>query len=151
MERPDRFPWKDEYSVGDQSIDAQHRTLLDLANLLHRAIQGGKGYHVIQDAYEALSLYTRQHFTEEERFWKGKKSRYFEEHRLDHAAIADELLGLRQAGPYGTVFCTPIELADWVERRLVQHILQDDRKAYAGMAEQRQAGDKRFGGAPARA
>lgn len=125
-----RFPWKDKYTVGNEFIDAQHRTLLELSDLLHVAVNAGQGYRIIQNAYAALVKYTQEHFQAEERFWGSTKSKSAEQHRAVHRAIAAELADLRQEGEFGVVFCTPNELSNWVEHRLIAHFIEEDQNAY---------------------
>lgn len=133
MQTTQHFAWRDSYTVGNGMIDGQHQTLLQLASLLHEAIRAGKGYHVIHNAYEGLVLYTREHFRAEERLWVRSKSLSLESHKQQHTELIRELAALRQDGPFGPVFCTPLELSEWVVNRLVRHILHDDQDAYAAV------------------
>lgn len=133
MQTPARFPWKDEYTVGNDFIDAQHRTLLELSDLLHVAVNAGQGYRIIQDAFAALVKYTQEHFTAEERFWGTANSKSANQHRRVHREIAEELAGLRHESEYGVVFCTPNELSNWVEHRLIAHFIEEDQNAYRAL------------------
>ena len=59
--------WKDEYSVGDPIIDAQHRQLIDTMNQLSEAIKND--HPSIEDAsriFSALAVYVMDHFSYEE-------------------------------------------------------------------------------------
>lgn len=59
--------WKDEYSVGDPVIDAQHRQLIATMNQLAELIDGQAPR--IEDAsriFGALAIYVLEHFTYEE-------------------------------------------------------------------------------------
>mgnify|MGYP002400747516 FL=1 len=130
-----RFPWKPEYTVGNEFIDAQHQTLLELANLLHVAINAGQGYRVIQSAFAALMKYTEEHFADEERFWENARSQRLNQHRREHREITEELAALRHEGEFGVVFCTPNELANWIEHRLIAHVINDDQDSYRALAK----------------
>ncbi|WP_448206865.1 bacteriohemerythrin [Azospirillum sp. sgz302134] len=133
MKSPVQFPWKKEYTVGNEFIDAQHRTLLELAELLHIAVNAGQGYKVIQNAFAALQKYTQEHFADEERFWAGSKSTTVNAHRRVHREIAEELAALRHEEEFGVVFCTPNELSNWVVHRLIAHFIEEDQGAYLGL------------------
>lgn len=133
MQTPAQFPWKDEYTVGNEFIDSQHRTLLELSELLHMAVNAGQGYRIIQNAYAALLKYTQEHFQDEEQFWGTSKSRSVAQHRAVHRAIAAELADLRQESEYGVVFCTPNELSNWVVHRLIAHFVEEDQDAYRSL------------------
>lgn len=52
--------WKDEYSVGNELLDAQHRGLIDLVNRL----DGGEP---LDRMLEELTLFAGTHFRDEER------------------------------------------------------------------------------------
>lgn len=135
MSATPHYPWKGEYTVGNEFIDKQHRTLLELAGLLHAAVATGQGYKVIQAAYTALVKYTNEHFSAEERFWNHAKSETLAHHRREHREITEELAGLRQESEYGVVFCTPNELANWMERRLIAHFIAEDQNAYQALVK----------------
>ena len=135
MQSSARFPWKPEYTVGNEFIDAQHQTLLELANLLHLAINAGQGYRVIQSAFAALMKYTEEHFADEERFWEAAKSQRLTRHRREHREITEELAALRHEEDFGVVFCTPNELANWIEHRLIAHVINDDQESYQGLSK----------------
>ena len=130
-----RFPWKLEYTVGNETIDEQHQTLLELAGLLHTAVSAGQGYKIIQNAFAALVKYTEEHFSAEEQFWSSAKSAILDQHKRLHREITGELLALRVEGPYGVVFCTPNELTNWVEHRLIAHFIEEDQRVYRSLTQ----------------
>ena len=133
--QPARFPWKQEYNTGNDLIDSQHKRLLELASILELAVMCGKGYQVIESAFLALAKYTNEHFYAEERFWTHNRSSLIDAHRQEHSAISEELAGMRHQTPNGYVFCTPNELANWVEQRLIRHFVSEDQKAHAELAK----------------
>ncbi|MEO5338772.1 MAG: hemerythrin domain-containing protein [Magnetospirillum sp. WYHS-4] len=65
------YSWRDEYRTGNGAIDAQHRELLKLANLLIDAADKGRSRAVLREAFKALFRYTEKHFEEEEAFWQS--------------------------------------------------------------------------------
>jgi len=58
--------WKDEYSVGIESIDKQHKKLLGLINSLQTAVYFSTGEEFEQQALDELVDYTKTHFSYEE-------------------------------------------------------------------------------------
>lgn len=125
-----RFPWKREYEVGDAHIDGQHRQLVELANLLYDAVVSGHGAAVVHPAFEALGLYTRKHFQDEEHFFEENGSSRLIEHRWQHEILAKELGALHDEEMLGFVDGVPDALERWVETRLVPHMIEDDQKAF---------------------
>lgn len=60
-----RIAWRDEWSSGNELIDAQHIRLIELANsLLAISLSGGEGE---SDAVDALVEHVKAHFADEER------------------------------------------------------------------------------------
>ena len=58
--------WKDEYSVGLDSIDQQHRKLINLINQLTTAVEYSTGEEFEREALAELVDYTKTHFSYEE-------------------------------------------------------------------------------------
>jgi len=58
--------WKDYYSVGDESLDAQHKQLLGIINELYGAMGRGADHAAVRTILDRLLQYTLQHFKYEE-------------------------------------------------------------------------------------
>jgi len=125
-----RFPRKPEYEVGDAHVDGQHRQLVELANLLYEAVVSGRGETVVHPAFEALGVYTRKHFQDEEHFFEEIGSRLLADHRHQHETLTRELGALHDEEMLGFVDGIPDALEHWVETRLIPHMTEDDQKAF---------------------
>lgn len=66
--------WTEEYSVGVDKIDNQHKELFDRINMLLIAMKEGKGKVEVMAALKFLEDYVVKHFTEEEEI--QQKSNY---------------------------------------------------------------------------
>lgn len=125
------FIWRSDYSVGSDIVDSQHRHLLELAELLRQALCAGQVTSVVAEALQALKSYVAEHFSEEEALFDRIGSPGTERHRRLHRQIEAELaellvdrdLGYRQLEN---------KLIEWVERRLVAHMIHDDRACARG-------------------
>ncbi len=60
------FEWKQEYSVGIQSIDAQHQQLFAIAHELYKAMTAGQGKSALSRILDRLVQYTAMHFAHED-------------------------------------------------------------------------------------
>ena len=124
----ERFAWKPHYVCGEETVDRQHRQLVQLANLLIDAIDRRQGEAVVADALRALQHYTREHFEDEEAFFESIGSPLLAEHVEQHAElrrevdsfVADERMGFIALGE---------QVALWVETRLVHHMTVEDQAA----------------------
>ena len=76
--------WKDEYSVGLESIDNQHKKLLNLINQLQTAVDFSTGEEFEREALDALVDYTKTHFTYEEGLMKDNGYPDYEPHKAQH-------------------------------------------------------------------
>lgn len=76
--------WKDEYSVGIDSIDQQHRKLVNLINQLQTAVNYSTGEEFEREALDELVNYTKTHFTFEEGLMEQNDYPDFESHRAQH-------------------------------------------------------------------
>lgn len=124
-----RYAWKPEYSLEDPRIDAQHRQLLELANLVLDACALGRDERVVWQAFSALHRYTNTHFDEEERMLTEVRSPLLEEHRRQHDALTTELKQLWTASRLNLLQHTLESLSSWLSNRLVPHMMEEDRRA----------------------
>ena len=76
--------WKDEYSVGIDSIDQQHKKLLNLINQLQTAVDYSTGDEFEREALDELVDYTKTHFVYEEGLMKDNDYPGFEPHKAQH-------------------------------------------------------------------
>ena len=76
--------WKDEYSVGLESIDNQHKKLLNLINQLQTAVDFSTGEEFEREALDALVDYTKTHFSYEESLMKDNGYPDYEPHKAQH-------------------------------------------------------------------
>ena len=74
--------WKNEYSVGVDEIDAQHKNLLDMLNTLLQAIVEKTSKEGMEKVLEEMINYVDFHFKSEEKYTKPHPN--FSEHRLEH-------------------------------------------------------------------
>ena len=119
--------WKPFYSVGDASLDEEHKRLLGIVDDLHTAIQAGNQQDLVQDVLDRLTHYTMTHFDHEEQVMcRGCGYPRFEAHKVMHDEMRRRTLELR---------ATPEDIAvrdllQFVKNWWVRHIQNQD-KAYA--------------------
>ena len=123
-----KFLWSAAYETGNARIDAQHRQLLDLANLLWTALVEGKSDAVVTRAIDALSAYARHHFAEEEAFFEGIGTPLLAEHVRQHESLAKDVRDMAIADLEGARHLG-VKLEVWVESRLVPHMMEADQVA----------------------
>lgn len=83
--------WKDEYSVGIESIDNQHKKLLLLINHLQTAVTHSTGEQFEREALDELVDYTRTHFAYEESLMEENGYPDFETHKAQHEDMVNKV------------------------------------------------------------
>jgi hemerythrin len=121
------FVWSDEYSVGIDEIDSQHKTLFRLINRLHHAILNKEGSKTCGSILDELIDYTRVHFTLEQTLMRIGNFPEYEEHCEKHRALVTEVEVLQRKIASGQVAIS-FELLHFLRNWLTQHILGEDRK-----------------------
>ena len=113
-----RLVWKPEYSVGIDSIDAQHKTLIELINKLQNAVDFATGRDYELEALDELVKYTLTHFRYEEELMEEHGYPTFQAHKAEHDRMVKRVDGLvmRKALAF---------LKDW----LINHINGTDQQS----------------------
>lgn len=83
----DFLVWKDEYSVGINSIDQQHKKLIHMINQLQTAVKYSTGEEFEREALNELVDYTKTHFTYEEGMMEQNGYPDFEAHKAQHVKM----------------------------------------------------------------
>ena len=123
--------WKDEYSVGIEVIDKDHRKLLNLINQFQTAVLYRTGREFEQEAFDELVKYTRTHFHREEKLMEENGYPDFEAHRALHrkmiAQVEASMASYQKVGRQVPLEQTVEFLQDW----LINHINGTDQE-YSG-------------------
>lgn len=83
-EQEDYIPWSKSFSVKVPSIDEQHKVLVHLINLLHRAKVEEQPFEEYSDILDSLVNYTVAHFAYEEYMMESFGYPGFEAHKPTH-------------------------------------------------------------------
>ncbi|CCQ74737.1 bacteriohemerythrin [Magnetospira sp. QH-2] len=123
--------WNDKMSVGVETLDNDHKILIDLLNRVHSvAGEGGGGDQgVLAKTLDELLDYVRYHFEAEERLMKLADYPNIEAHQELHktmgAKVAEKHAELVESGldEKGS-----LELMNFLSDWLIRHILREDMK-----------------------
>jgi len=86
--------WLEEYSVGDEQFDADHKKIFDLINRLDSAAGDLANTEFLEAILEDLIEYTDDHFEREEKFMRDIGYKGLVEHHARHAELDEKLHGL---------------------------------------------------------
>jgi hemerythrin len=117
--------WADEYSVGNQQIDDQHKHIITLVNAVEIAVSSGAGAATMDVVFGHLARYLADHFAAEERLMA--RVSYFDaaNHRQQHADCtrnSTEIITRIRTGE-----TDPFECAPFVRHWLHTHLLGSDQ------------------------
>ena len=121
--------WKNEYSVGNEEIDSQHKKLIEMINELHEAMTQGKGNKMVGEIVLKMVDYSKVHFSAEEKMMQNFKYSGMADHIKEHQAFiakAQEYEEQIKSGSFNVSISIATFLKDW----LTNHILKID-KAYS--------------------
>jgi hemerythrin-like metal-binding protein len=126
---PDRsIVWSDDFLIGIEELDYEHRGLVEDINKLHRELVKDVDMDRIEDTLGSIHARMQAHFALEERVMVSHEYPHYPEHKAEHERLLDEYtefmtkfekgqnLGDRE--PIQAVLC------QWI----VKHILTSDKK-----------------------
>ncbi len=124
------FDWQDDYVIDQGMIDDQHKHLLVLAERLFNAVIAQTDDTVAKKIFEELLSYTKMHFSDEEAFFKKSGATGLAGHAQEHHALCEELLDVWQKETLGFQSEKGRLLLNWVEERLLTHMMIDDQDVF---------------------
>ena len=119
----DTFEWRDEYSVGIDILDAQHKYMFEQGNSI-TAVHPEETQKLIVNLYR----YVMQHFATEEAHMRAIGYPLAEEHLQQHEFIIEQLNDI-STGFEPTAHNTT-KLKVFFLNWLTTHILQEDKKYF---------------------
>jgi hemerythrin len=118
-----KITWKDEYSIGHEKIDDQHKKIVDLINELDES----DSPEITTSIISKVNGYVRQHLDYEEQLLKSLEYPEFEQHKELHTQYAKEISNLTVKATFLDDFA-PGELLEFLKKWWDNHILVEDKK-----------------------
>lgn len=115
--------WKSEYSVGDESIDIQHKQILALISELHAAVQEGREYSGLKEPLDRMVAYTINHFKHEEQKMQACGFPDFANHKATHDQMRHRTEDLRK----NITLVTARDLLRFLKDWWINHIMSEDQ------------------------
>ena len=121
------FTWSDNYSVGNDDIDNQHKKLFDILNRLFDICVGKNNVDTVDTVMEDLVSYTDYHFKFEEQHMKDVGYKDIDTHIVEHNYFTNEIrfAKRRQVQDKSS---TDNKLIEFLSNWLIQHVTDEDRK-----------------------
>ncbi len=120
--------WSSELSVGIDSIDEQHKKLVNMINALNDAQLTGSSNELLGKIFTGLAAYTQKHFTYEENMFAEHGYSDSQEHKRQHNELISQVVELKEKfmeNPQGTINA---DLMQFLKRWLTNHIMRTDKE-----------------------
>ena len=86
-----RIEWAEFLELGEPTIDAQHKRLVEIVNVFLGAADKGEAQDVLHQTLDDLLEYTNSHFDEEEAFMERLGYPGLDAHRREHDTLRHEV------------------------------------------------------------
>ena len=123
------LPWKDEYSVGIEAVDHEHRALIDLINRLHQELDGADARRTVPGFFGDLLEGISAHFALEEKFMRDERYDRLGPHKQDHERLLDDLRDIMDAFEQSEEI-DPVELAGRLDSWFTRHFRTHDAELH---------------------
>lgn len=117
--------WRNEYRIGVERIDEEHRYLFDLINAFHDTHVGGPDRSALGQILNRLVHYAEQHFRHEEAIMKAEAYPAYVEHCALHEDLYLTIFRLSEKLAAGSLR-DDMETVRFIRSWLVTHIVQHD-------------------------
>lgn len=127
----DSIVWRDDYRIGNETLDGQHQELFRLAAAVQRIEDPIAQVTDLRDILHRLYDYMKYHFKEEEQFMRETGYPELERHQALHRELISALNDIMRAST--DLMQLEMNLVDLMNRWLTEHIAAEDAKlaAYA--------------------
>lgn len=122
------FTWNDRYKIGNETVDAQHRYIFEIANQLVSVSDDGEITRLLMLFYQ----HVREHFQAEEQLMKQANYPDYQKHLEQHNQMLDRLIGISQSVQKKD--WDPADIKTFVNRWVSVHIAHEDMQFSAFLA-----------------
>lgn len=123
------FPWNDNFDTGIDSIDEQHRQLVQLLNKLASHLAYQSGVAMMEEVFDELTAYAVYHLESEEEIWHTylPEDELENGHREEHAKFLSSVTAIKQGETDKPVEKIYEETLSFLSHWLAFHILESDK------------------------
>ena len=119
------FDWKNEYSVGIDAINKQHKVIIELMNDLFESIRDSREDMIIKEVLEEMLKYSNYHFGLEKSLFEKYNYSKSEEHLREHDYFIGKI-ELLMKELKSNIQSVPIETLDYLKNWFQNHMMKKD-------------------------
>ncbi len=121
------FRWTDEYSLGVEKIDRQHRHLFEIINKFTQRSAASSNSKLVTETLTEMLKYAKEHFTDEEELMQEYGYPEIELHKKQHVYFIETTAEL-SINALNNQSMVASEIAEFLVLWLTTHILKSDMK-----------------------
>jgi len=119
--------WNDSLSVKIDSIDLQHKKLIELINDFYENLNRDTNKEKMVELIIALKNYTIFHFSSEEKLLKQANYPDLEKHKIEHQKFIQSVADFEDRFTHGKLLLS-IEITGFIKEWITKHIMGTDQK-----------------------
>lgn len=119
--------WDESLSVKINSIDDQHKILINMINDFYDNIAKRSNNENIISLIDGMKDYTVMHFNKEEALMKQHNYPHFAQHKKEHEYFIDRVITLEEKIKKGTIIVS-FEITSFLRDWLKSHIQNTDKQ-----------------------
>lgn len=119
--------WSTNLSVNINSIDNQHKKLIDLINSFYDNINQGSPKAKMLELITALKEYTVYHFSTEEKLMKQFNYPDYVSHKSEHDKFVSSVFSFEERYNTGKLLLS-LEITSFIKDWVAKHIMGTDKK-----------------------
>ena len=126
--------WREEFSIGVDSVDFEHQELMDMINMIYAELDNRRDVEEIKRTMGEVHAEISAHFALEERIMRYARYAEFEEHKNDHENLLDQIRTMMEAienDPENALDVLSETLADWFR----SHFVTFDARLHRGLGD----------------
>jgi hemerythrin len=119
--------WKDKLSVNIESIDNQHKILIELINNFYENITNISNRENVAKLLSGLKKYIEEHFAYEEKYMKFYHYQDFERHKKEHDSFIKKVVDIENKFNSEQMILS-LDITSFLFDWLKKHIMVSDKR-----------------------
>lgn len=125
-----RVEWRDEFATGVAPVDHEHKELVGLLNLIFERLESDDDKDVVAGFLGEVHARIAAHFALEEQIMRQKKYDQYEDHKVDHERLLDDIRDIMDAHEDDTYAERKHAFADRLQAWFVEHFKTKDARLH---------------------
>ncbi len=122
--------WREEFKVGDPSVDHEHQGMIELLNELHASLEGEVDKEAVSRFLGEVHARIGAHFALEEQIMRERGYDQYEDHKADHERLLDDIRDIMDRHESGAFVDYQEELSSHLQEWFTAHFKTKDARLH---------------------